>query len=486
MSTRSAHPNPAEDPADREIVITRTFDAPRELIWELWTSPEHVVRWWGPNGFTTSIEEMDVRPGGVWKHVMHGPDGTDYPNKSVFREVVKPERIVYSHGGGRPGDRGVTFVATWTFEALGAKQTRVTLRSVFPSTADRDRVVREYGAIEGGRQTLARLAEYLPHPPIVVERTYGAPVALVWRAITDVEQMKAWYMTKLTAFRAEPGFKTEFTVRFKDRDWVHVWEVTTVVPERKIAYRWTFAGIPGESLVTFELTPQGERTRLRLTHEGVESFHAEATPGLERGNFLGGWTELVGAELPAFLEQEKAAARGEFLLTRTFDAPRELVWAAWTDPEHLRHWFGPKGMTMPACSLDLRPGGTFHYCLRSPDGRELWGKWIFREIAAPERLVVIASFSDASGGRTRHPLAPQWPLQTLSVMTLAEHEGKTTLTFRWSPHEATDAERRAFDSGHTSMRQGWGGTMEQLEAWLAEVKSLATGAATAAATPASS
>ena len=308
MSTRSAHPDAAGDPADREIVITRTFDAPRELIWELWTTPEHVVRWWGPNGFTTTIEGMDVRPGGVWKHVMRGPDGTDYPNKSVFREVVKPERIVYTHGGGRPGDRGVTFVATWTFEALGAKQTRVTMRAVFPSAADRDRVVRDYGAIEGGRQTLARLADYLPRAPIVIERTYAAPAALVWKAITDAEQMKEWYMTKLTSFRAEPGFRTEFTVHFKDRDWVHVWEVTAVVPERMIAYRWTFAGIPGESLVTFELTPEGGRTRLRLTHEGVDSFQSEANPGLERGNFLGGWTELIGKDLPAFLGQAMAGA----------------------------------------------------------------------------------------------------------------------------------------------------------------------------------
>lgn len=146
---------------DREIVITRDFDAPRELVWQVWTDPRHVVKWWGPNGFTTTIEKMDVRPGGEWKHVMHGPDGTDYPNHSVFQEVVKPERIVYSHGGSKPGDPGVSFVSTWTFEALPGNRTRLTMRGVFPSAAERDRVVREYGAIEGGKQTLGRLAEYL-------------------------------------------------------------------------------------------------------------------------------------------------------------------------------------------------------------------------------------------------------------------------------------------------------------------------------------
>jgi uncharacterized protein YndB with AHSA1/START domain len=91
---------PAEDTSAREIVIAREFNAPRELVWQAMTDPRHVVRWWGPRGFTTKIEHMDVRPGGTWEHTMRGPDGTEYPNKSLFQEVVKPERIVYSHGTG--------------------------------------------------------------------------------------------------------------------------------------------------------------------------------------------------------------------------------------------------------------------------------------------------------------------------------------------------------------------------------------------------
>ena len=159
MTTTQNHP--PVDTSDREIVITRVFDAPRELVWEAWTNPEHVVKWWGPRGFTTTIEEMNVRPGGVWKHVMHGPDGTDYPNKSIFTEVVKPERIVYTHGGGKKGGPGAQFVATWTFDALEDGKSRLTVRMVFPSAADRDTVVKEYGAIEGGKQTLERLGEQL-------------------------------------------------------------------------------------------------------------------------------------------------------------------------------------------------------------------------------------------------------------------------------------------------------------------------------------
>jgi uncharacterized protein YndB with AHSA1/START domain len=150
-----------DDSSDREMVISRVVDAPRELVWKVWTEPEHVAKWWGPNGFSTTIEVMDVRPGGEWKHTMRGPDGTNYPNHSKFIEVVKPERIVMEHGGHREGGTSVGFLATWTFEVVGPKQTKVTMHGLFPTAEERDRVIREFGALEGGKQCLARLAEYL-------------------------------------------------------------------------------------------------------------------------------------------------------------------------------------------------------------------------------------------------------------------------------------------------------------------------------------
>ena len=144
---------------DREILLTRVFDAPRDLVFKVWTDPEHVARWWGPRGFTNTIHEMDVRPGGVWRFTMHGPGGVDYLNKIVFIEVARPERLVYDHGGGEDGDSD-RFHATITFTEEGGK-TRVTMRTLFVSAAERDRVIKEYGAIEGGNQTLDRLGEYL-------------------------------------------------------------------------------------------------------------------------------------------------------------------------------------------------------------------------------------------------------------------------------------------------------------------------------------
>ncbi len=143
--------------ADREIVATRVFDAPRELVYQMWTDPKHIQHWWGPNGFTNTIHRMEVRPGGVWDFIMHGPDGRDYHNKIVYLEVVKPERIVYDHVS------GPTFHVTATFAEEG-KKTRLTVRMLFESAAQRDQVAEEFGAVEGLSQTLGRLAAYLAKP----------------------------------------------------------------------------------------------------------------------------------------------------------------------------------------------------------------------------------------------------------------------------------------------------------------------------------
>jgi uncharacterized protein YndB with AHSA1/START domain len=149
------------DTSDREIVITRVVNAPRELVFEAWSNPDHIAKWWGPNGFTTTTRSMDFRPGGVWEHVMHGPDGTDYPNYTVYDEIKRPERIVYTNSGGKDDASETKFQSTVTLEDLGGGQTRITMRGVFPSAEARDFAAREYGAVEGGEQTLARLAEHL-------------------------------------------------------------------------------------------------------------------------------------------------------------------------------------------------------------------------------------------------------------------------------------------------------------------------------------
>ncbi len=143
----------------RSIIGTREFDAPRELVFAAWTDPKHLSQWWGPNGFTTTTSSFDFKPGGVWRFVMHGPDGRDYQNRVTFMEIVPPERIVYRHGGGDDVEP-VQFQQTVIFEDLGGR-TRLTWRGVFPSAAERDHVIKEYHADKGLTQTMARLAEFV-------------------------------------------------------------------------------------------------------------------------------------------------------------------------------------------------------------------------------------------------------------------------------------------------------------------------------------
>lgn len=149
---------------DREIATTRVFDAPRNLVWKVWTEQEHIGQWWGPKGFTTTTYSMEVKPGGVWRFVMHGPDERDYQNKITYVEIVKPERLSYKHGGtGDKEDRDlepVNFQVTVSFEDRGSK-TKISMQMVFPSAKARDYVVKTYGAMEGMNQTLGRLEEHL-------------------------------------------------------------------------------------------------------------------------------------------------------------------------------------------------------------------------------------------------------------------------------------------------------------------------------------
>lgn len=319
------------DTPDREIVLTRVFNAPRELVWKAFTEQEHLANWWGPQGFTTTTKHRECVAGGTWRFVMHGPDGRDYENKITYLEVKAPERLSYKHGG-EVDCEPVNFQVTVQFEAIGDK-TRLTMRSLFPSNKSRDFVISEYNAVEGGKQTLGRLAGYL------------------------------------------------------------------------------------ESM------------------------------------------------------QHPSDSDKPFVYTRVLNVPRDLVWKAWTEKTHLMNWFGPKGVTMSQCSLDLREGGLFHYCMQTPDGGQMWGRWVFKVITPPERLETIVAFSDKSGAVTRAPFNPDWPLETLSIATFVEHAGighGTVVTLEWSALNATAAERKAFAEGHASMKEGWSGTFDQLESYLAK------------------
>jgi uncharacterized protein YndB with AHSA1/START domain len=302
---------------DREITTTRLVDAPRELVFDAFTQPEHVARWWGPNGFTNTIHVMDVRPGGEWRFVMHGPDGTDYPNKHIFREIVRPERIVMSHVS------GPMFTMTVTLENQGGK-TLVTMHALFETEADYSLAVNRFGAIEGARQNMARLAEY---------------------------------MTTMAA---------------------------------------------------------------------------------------------------------SAPSSHDIVVTRTLDAPRALVFEAWTRPEHLVRWWAPRDCTTPFFKVDPKVGGKFHYCIRTPDGMEVHGIGTYREVKAPERLSFTDAFADDEGNPvspTHYGASASYPAETLVTVLFDEVGGRTRLTLRQSfPEPAADRD---------STQQGWNDMLDRLAGTLA-------------------
>src|SRR5438128_9542262 len=144
--------------ADREVVISRVIDAPRELVFEAFTEVRHLSHWWGPDGFTTTTQSFEFRAGGEWDFVMHGPDGTEYSEWITWTEITPPERIALLHGESR-GDPNA-FESVLTFAPDGAA-TRIEMRTVFPTKELRDEAVEKYHAIEGGQQTLSNLAAYV-------------------------------------------------------------------------------------------------------------------------------------------------------------------------------------------------------------------------------------------------------------------------------------------------------------------------------------
>jgi uncharacterized protein YndB with AHSA1/START domain len=255
----------------------------------------------------------------------------------------------------------------------------------------------------------------LKDEPLVVERTFEAPVALVWKALTDTNDIKHWSFD-IREFEPRVGFEFQFHAGDKKTTYLHRCKVVEAVPNKRLAYTWRYEGYTGDSLVTFELSAEGKKTKLRLTHEGLENF--PKLPAFAKANFSAGWTELVGSSLKNLVEtrrSERLVGDREIAATRLFDAPRELVWKTWTDPAHIAKWWGPNGFTTTITSMELKPGGVWRYVMHGPDGRDYPNKVTYLEVVEPARLVynlggdedveavshhVTVTFTD-SGGKTR-------------------------------------------------------------------------------------
>jgi uncharacterized protein YndB with AHSA1/START domain len=408
--------------AEREIVISRVFKAPRELVFAAFIDPQHIGSWWGPRGFTTTTQKSDIRPGGEWIYVMHGPDGVDYPNWTRYQEVVRPERLVYEHGGGAP-DSPAHFHVTVTFIER-PEGTELTMRSLFPTKAARDQVVQRYGAIEGGRQTLARLADHLDAMAGGATRTqrrysrrFAAPRALVFQAWTDPQHLVAWwgphdFTSPTCIFEARVGGRIHIDMRGPDGvvHPLHGEVLELAAPHRLVFKAYpadeqgrplfevvntvTFSEEDGHTTVVVDTDVTGVTPAARVPLEGMDVGWAQT---LERLDDL--LTDPAAAREPA----------RDIVTTRVIPAPRGRVYAAWSDPALLQRWWGPNGFTNTFEVFDLRPGGDWRFVMHGPDGTDYRNHSIFREIRPGELLAfdhlgpmhrfgVRATFYDLGGG----------------------------------------------------------------------------------------
>lgn len=297
------------------------------------------------------------------------------------------------------------------------------------------------------------------HQPLQLERLFHAPAEKLWQALTDPVQMKKWYFD-LPGFRAEVGYQFRFEGGPPGRVYVHLCEVTEALPNRRLSYTWRYEGYEGNSLVTFELFPQGDKTLLRLTHAGLETFPS-SNPDLAAGNFKMGWTGFLRTELHRYLQNEPV-----FRISRTINAPRDLVYQMWTDAAHLAQWWGPIGMELSVLKLELQQGGIFHYGMKGPNGGMMYGRFVFRDILPPERLIWTTSFADEKGNAIRAPFSDQFPVETYNVLTLTDLGDKTRLTLSGCPINASQAELDFYRNMFDSMKNGFGGTFKQLMAYV--------------------
>jgi uncharacterized protein YndB with AHSA1/START domain len=301
---------------------------------------------------------------------------------------------------------------------------------------------------------------------LVTSRVLNASRDRVFEAISDPAQLALWWGPK------------GFTNTFQEFDFRNggTWQFIMHGPDGKdYPNKHTFAEIVKPERVVFQhlSNPRFQLTvsldesgpgKTKITWRQRFESAAEcariatyAVPGNEQN------LDRLEAHLA------KPPAPRLFVISRTFDAPREHVWKAWSERARLMEWFSPKGFKMPAAKLDFRPGGSFHYCLEAPNGQEMWGKFTYREIVSPEKIVLVNSFSDEAGGITRHPMNATWPLEMLSTFMLTEENGRATATIHWTPLNATEEETKTFNAAHDGMKQGWTGTFDQLDAYLVKM-----------------
>jgi len=319
---------------------------------------------------------------------------------------------------------------------------------------------------------------------IVFTHFYDAPRDVLFRAFTERDHVRHWwgpfgFKNTIHEMSVLPGGVWRCTMHGPDgTDYPNVIHYREVVPPQRLTYRHG-SGVPGEPEFDMEVTFVGEdggtRVTLRQTHESAARADEVKRYAIEGGRqtltrlegYLGTMRERIGSWV--IEGSEATPIDTDFVFARVFEAPRDLVWRVMTMTAHLERWFGPAGMKMRVVSSELRPGGQFRYAMKVGES-EMFGRFVYRELARPERLAYVVSFTDAHFEPARHPLSPSWPLELLAISSLTDFDGKTVLFGRSLPIHATEEECQTFKAGHPSLSQGLQGTYDQLAKYLKSVR----------------
>ncbi len=422
----------AGTPSEREIVITRVFNAPRELLWKAWNDPAHVEKWWGPRCFTTRVTELDLRVGGRWRYVMVGPDGAEYPVTGVFREVVPYERIVTSDdfaegfANTQNLDLPQGIVMTALFEDLGS-QSRLTLRLSHPTLEDR-RKHEAMGVVGGWNSSFDCLDDHLATlvaAPVLVQvsRRFPVSASTVYDAWLDPAQLGQWMFgpgvrdEEIVHLQVDPrvGGTFSFAVRRQGVEFDHSGTYRELVRPERLVFTWGIRGqSTDESVVTLEIRSDGDGCELTLTHV-MDPKWAEFASRTEAG-----WTRMLGKLADSFANSRPSAtADREIVVSRVFDARRELVFDAWTDVKHISNWWGPRGFTTTTHASDPRPGGLWRFTMHGPDGVDSPNLITWVELQRPDRL----AYRHTGEGETADT-------QFDTTVTFVDRNGKTEVTLR--------------------------------------------------------
>jgi uncharacterized protein YndB with AHSA1/START domain len=455
---------------EREVILTRIFNAPRELVFRAWTEREHLIKWWGPGVFTNPVCEVDLRLGGAWRIVMRGPDGTDYPCGGVYREIVEPERLVFTNiATDAQGNRLLDGLTTVTFADFGGK-TKLTLKTravgLVPFAPQM-----LAGMEAGWSQSLDKLEQLVSgrsatgDREIVTSRLFDAPRDLVFQAWTDPKHLAQWwgpngFTNTIQEMDVRPGGAWRLIMHGPDgTDYKNESVYLEVVKPELLSYEHKSPKF--RSTVTFE--EQGGRTKVTMFMV-FETAQERDTTVKVFGAIEG--AKQTFARLAEFLSQATGNKQSaltitlpsdlEILMTRVFNAPRSLVFEALSKPEHVARWYGPRNLTCSVCEIDFRVGGAWRYVLQMPTGGSAVFKGVFLEITPPHRVVSTEIFDEPKVG------CPEWT----TTVTLEEHDGKTTLT-SLCLHKSVENRNGHLQSGmEAGAAETYDRLAELLESWI--------------------